>query len=167
MRTELRAGDVLTYESERDENWCREGVAVVRKGAGKKLIAVDTYWVTSIFSSSSSPDDHVLTDAELDTASVSFNLDDFEKASAQDVSYLDYAPADRAVVTSQHGLQKTLLIRKGAKPSGSAIVRKHMDRVRQARQNLESAQRRLAWAEDDLLEAFAVRHDLHAETVRP
>lgn len=151
----LRAGDVLIYKSERDNNWCREGMAIVRKAAGK-LIAVDTYWTTSL--SSVSPDDHVLTDTELDTASVSFNLDDFEKASAQDVSYLDYAPADRAVVTSQHGLQKTLLVRKGATPSGPAIVRKHVDRVREARQNLESARRRLAWLEDELLEAFAGRH---------
>lgn len=166
MSTELRAGDVLTYEPERDENWCREGMAVVREVAGR-LFAVDTYWVTSIFSSASSLDDHVLTDAELDTASVSFNLDDFEVTNAQHGSYLDYAPADRAVVTSQHGLRKTLLVRKGAKPSGSAIVRKHVDRVREARQNLESAQRRLLWAEDDLREAFAERHDLHAETVRP
>ena len=160
MSTELRAGDVLTYESERD-NWCREGMAIVRKVAGK-LIAVDTYWITSLSRSGSSPYDHVLTDAELDTASVSFNLDDFEVTNAQHGSHLDYAPADRAVVTSQHGLQKTLLVRKG-----SAIVRKHVDRVREARQNLESAQRRLLWAEDDLREAFAERHDLRIETVRP
>lgn len=166
MSTELRAGDVLTYKSERDGNWCREGMAVVHEVAGR-LIAVDTYWATSVLSRSVSPDCHVLTDAELDTASVSFNLADFEVTNAQHGSYLDYAPADRAVVTSQHGLQKTLLVRKGAKPSGSAIVRKHVDRVREARQNLESAQRRLLWAEDDLLEAFAGRHDLCVETVRP
>lgn len=150
---ELREGDVLRYNSERENNWCREGVAVVHRRREGSLVAVDTFWGSSLRGGFGA-DDHVLTDAELASAWIKFNLADYDELST---GADDYAPRDRAVITSQHRLQHIYLVRKGATPSEAVIVSKYVDLVRQARDELRRAEGRLRWAEDDLRQAFARR----------
>lgn len=150
--TDLTEGDVLRYTSERTNRWCREGVAIVHRGRDGQLHAVDTYW------GHSSPEDHVLTDGELATATVTFNLADYDQVERPLYPPFDeYAPQDRQVVPSQHGLRLTKYLRKGARPSGAEKVRKHVHKLREARHELERAQSRVEWAQRDLEAAFAAR----------
>src|SRR5438128_394492 len=101
-------GDVLWYARERDH--CREGLALVQDDGR----AIDTFWALRY------GDSHALTPDELATAEVRFNvngydaLDPYSKASR--ATWETYHPADRGRISSQHGLQEELFVRRGATP---------------------------------------------------
>ena len=144
--TAFREGDVVDYNSERRDRWCREGVAVATPHRDGTLMLVDTYW--GGFGS----DQHVLTATETATAQVRFNLNDYEEITASGARdrWLKYAPADRDIVTSQHRLQAKYFIRRGATEDLPTQILNAEERLEEARSQLESAQWRVEWAERDL-----------------
>lgn len=144
-------GDVVSYTPE--STWCHEGIAIVQDpvrhtGCYQML---DTYWGTQ-------PSE--ISDAEASTAELMFKLADYDEldrysSHASQSTWDKYAPVDRQLITSQHGLQKRWFIRKGASPdwatqisNAQGVVSAHVD-------ELESAQRRLQWARDDLASVIA------------
>lgn len=153
----LRPGDVLTYTSdraargERDAYWCLEGMAVV-DDQGQ---AFDTFW-------NSGSEAHRLTETERMTAKHVFNLGDFDELDRwrPDVEkWKSYAPEDRGRVTSQHGLQQRLFIRKGAKPAREVMIENARAKVQEAQAAVHSAEHTLAWAQQDLDALLAAPDD--------
>lgn len=146
----FQVGDVIRYESERANRWCREGQAIVRRIEDGQPVALDTYWF-------SSGDQHRLTDAELATAHVEFNLDDVRPVERYEV-WADFNPADRFMVSHQHGLQSTEYVRIGAEPDVATRIENARIKVEQARDEVKSAKSHLEWAERDLasLQAEAI-----------
>lgn len=144
----FREGDVLSYDSERPNRWCREGTAVAF-ARESSIVLVDTFWD---FGGSES---HVLTEAEMATARPRFNLNDYDELdrfkSESRATWMKYAPADREVITSQHGLTCRWFTLKGASEDlGTQIenARAEVDeawrKVRSAISSLKSARQRLA-----------------------
>lgn len=86
----FREGDVLAYEPK--DRWCHNGTAIVRN-RDHQLQAVDTYWVT---------DADVLSSDELATATVRFNLGDFDEVSLP-IDLTDYHPDDKHVLHNPNG----------------------------------------------------------------
>jgi hypothetical protein len=133
------AGDVLNYIP----RWhhCREGSAIVLDNG----CAVDTFW---------SNDRAVLTAEELATADLRFRLDDYRKLgeSWDDTldEWLTYAPADRQVITSQHGLQAVHYVRIGAEPGMATQIGNAREAVALAQGEVRSAERRLGWRREEL-----------------
>lgn len=148
--SDLREDDVVSYvPADRfDRWWCREGTAVVR--ADGRL--VDTYW-------GSGSDNHVLTDAEAETAEVKFNLGDFDELPRYDRSqagvWQRYAPGDRGRIPSQHGLEARYFIRKGASEDHATKVQNARDKLDEAESNLRSAQWSVDLAKRELDELTA------------
>lgn len=145
-QTERRPGDVLSYTPSR--GWhCREGRAIVSTDGRAR----DTYW-------GGTWDAHTLSDDELATAELRFNLGDYRSVRYED-EWLTYALADRGIVTHQGGCQRTYYVREGARPDLATQIDNAREAVEAAERNLESAERRLSWRRDDLakLEAAAVR----------
>jgi hypothetical protein len=147
----FQVGDVLRYNSERENRWCREGQAIVRDvtPAGDP-IALDTYWLGG-------GDQHRLTDSELSTATVKFNLNDVRLVGPYD-TWADFNPGDRFRVSHQHGLQSTDYVRVGAEPDMATRIDNARTKVRDASDEVDSAKRRLEWARQELsrLQAEAV-----------
>ncbi len=151
----FRVGDVVRYSpqprfpGQRDVRWCREGTAIAEKRDDGRLVLVDTFW-------GSGSDNHVLTDAELATAEIRFNLNDYDALKeyprgASHDTWMKYAPAHRETVTAQHGLQSRYYIRKGAQPdldtqivNARAVVADAEAAVDSAKWHLECARRDLA-----------------------
>jgi hypothetical protein len=140
---DLIAGDVLRYAP--SQNHCREGMAFVTESGN----ALDTYWGPEGDSNS-----HALTDRELSTAKVVFNVAEFtvldRYSAASGEKWETYSPDDRERVTSQHGLQELLFVRRGARPNlGTQIdnarrdVGHAEDALRGAQQRLDSVRARL------------------------
>lgn len=105
--TTFNPGDVLRY-TPLVHHW-REGMARVRED-GRIL---DTYWRPGGDSES-----HALTEQELASATVVFNVAEFDALDRYSASSREqweaYHPDDRALISSQHGLQEALFVRKGA-----------------------------------------------------
>lgn len=103
----IRTGDVLSYVPRRSH--CREGTAFVVNADR----VVDTYWRP--FGDGES---HVLTEQELTTAEVRFNVHDFDvlDSSGARRKWETYHPDDRSYISSQHGLREVLFVRRGATP---------------------------------------------------
>lgn len=154
----FRVGDVLRYtpqprfQGQADTRWCREGTALATERRDGSTLILDTYW-------GSMSDAHVLTDAELATAELIFNVGDYDELdqyrSGSREQWLRYAPEDRQRITSQHGLQCRWFIRKDASESLATQIENAREAVRDAEGKVESAQWRLDWAKRDLAELEA------------
>ncbi|OHU47406.1 hypothetical protein BKG82_27765 [Mycobacteroides chelonae] len=134
------------------EHHCREGLAVA-KDCDSSVVLVDTFW------QGGSQDDHMLTEGEVSTAELIFNLEDYDELERYVPSSKElwnkYAPIDRQVVTSQHGSQERLFIRKGATPDWDTQIETARQVVAERERQLESATRGLEWARHDLAEVSA------------
>lgn len=159
-----RAGDVVTYVSERPDRWCRENMAVAAVDSFGVLRLWDTYWSMT----DRSMDAHVLTKDEADSVRPLFNLADYETVTTT-WEWERYAPADRQVVTSQHGLTRVLYVRKGAVPDLATQLGNARDRLSAAEAQLASAQHKVEFARRDLadLEAAAAAQDTAAAPAVP
>lgn len=123
----FKLNDVLRYD--RTQHHCREGMAVVEMSAGK-LAAFDTFWMS---------DRHRLTDGELATATVEWNLSEGWQEVDRYFPWSDYAPEDRREITGQHGLQRTRYVRIGAKPSLDTQISNAREALDDAKRELDSA----------------------------
>jgi hypothetical protein len=138
-------GDVLSYVPTRDH--CREGTAWVNEAG----VALDTYWRAY-----GDGESHVLTRSEINTATIVFNVADFDALdrylSTSRETWETYAPDDRARITSQHGLQEVLLIRKGAQPDLPTQIANAQREVERAEAEVRSAEHTLERHRQDLAE---------------
>jgi hypothetical protein len=96
----------------------------------------------------------VLTESELATATLTFHLSDYDeldryKHDSQRI-WETYDPADRQMVTSQHGLQRRWFIRRGAQPSWHQQIENARQRLTEAEESAESAARAVTWAREAL-----------------
>jgi hypothetical protein len=151
--TGFRAGDVVKYvPADRfDRWWCREGTAIATQRDGD-IILVDTYW-------GSGSDNHVLRDDETATATLKFNLGDFDELPSRPgvrLAWGKYAPADRELIPSQHGLQCRYFIRKGAAESLPTQVENATQALIDAESELRSAQWRVESRAKELAELRAL-----------
>ena len=148
----LRPGNVLRYVP-RGGTHARECTAFVNE----RGVAVDTYWRAHGDGQS-----HWLRPGEVATASVLFNVGDFDAldyyAATSRSTWESYHPDDRARITSQHGLQEQLYVRRGAKPcvktqveNARASVEVAESKVRSAESYLQAMRERLAEAEERLM----------------
>lgn len=146
----FRPNDVVRYRSA--EHHCREGVAIA-KDCGSSFVLVDTFW------QSGSHEDHVLTESEIATTELVFNMEDYDELdrymSSSEGLWNKYATSDRQVVTSQHGLQKRWFIRKGASPDWDTQIENARQVVADYERRLESVRSGLEWARRDLAEVSA------------
>lgn len=112
----LREGDVLKYETRRDG--CREGLALVHRSPTELsgYVAVDTYWQDGLDLDLN--DGHVLSEQEIASASVLFNIADYERIHQPEKVAVErwrrYRPEDRASMTSKHGNRTVYLVKRGA-----------------------------------------------------
>jgi hypothetical protein len=142
--SDFKPGDVLDYHTlTRPNRWCREGVAIVEPGRhGGAPIAVDTYW-------SSGFDNHILTEDELATAQLRFNINDYDEldryARGTRSEWETYHPLERQEVCSQHGLETRYFIRKGAKPDLSTRIANLDRRIEEQEQKVRTAKADLEW----------------------
>lgn len=159
----FREGDVVSYTpapqfpGQRDTHWCREGLALV----GATGLLVDTYWA-------SMSDAHVLTDAEIATAVLRFNVGDFDeldryRAGGRD-QWMRYAPKDRELITSQHRLQARYFVRKGASEDLATQIANAEQELGDAQSKLQSAQWNVERAQRELDELRAKTPPCEADT---
>lgn len=137
--SDWKPGDVVAYKSERRDRWCREGLAIATQWRSGKVVLVDTFWATM-------SDAHVLTTAEEASAELRFNVADYDELPYRaDDQWRSYAQEDRALITSQHGLQRRLFVRKGA----TEDLPTKIENARQALASAEEEQRRSEWRVED------------------
>lgn len=136
--TNFRANDVVRYRSERENRWCREGLALAHGRHDGTVVLVDTFW-----GGAGAGDNHVLTDTERGTAELIFNTGDYDELDRYDRGshfiWEKYAPEDRAIITSQHGLQFRWFIRKGASEHLPTQIANARAAVAEAERELSSA----------------------------
>lgn len=146
------AGDVVRYTPE--NTWCREGIAIAQDHVrpNGRLVLLDTYW--------GSTEPGMLTDAEADTAELMFNLADYDElyrysSYASRSQWETYAPADRQIITHQHGLQRRWFIRKGARPDWATQIDNARQKVADREAEADRARRAVEWANEDLTRVIA------------
>ncbi len=133
---------VVHYTPEND--WCREGTAI----ADNDGRLIDTYW--------QSRGNNALSAAEETSAQVIFHLSDYrELERAEHYRWADYHPSDRQVITSQHGLQRRLFVRKDAEPDLATRIENAREAVREAEQAVRSAERTLEFRSNALAQLIA------------
>ena len=139
-------GTVVRYRpdpSRHDPRWCREGMAI----ADARGFLFDTYWA-------SGGDSHRLLPIERDTIEVLFYLSDYDELDRySNVSkgvWATYAPDDRRLVTSQHGLIRRWFVRKGARPDLGTQIANAEEKVRDCEEAVRAAQRHLDRVRQDL-----------------
>lgn len=133
-------GTVVRYTPANGRH-CREGIAI----ANEHGFLADTFWRTG--------GNTLVTDAEAPSIEVLFHLADYDEIDEwrrESARWLTYHPNDRRVITSQHGLQHRWFIRKGAKPDHATQVANAEEAVGEAERNVASAQRTLAWRQEEL-----------------
>lgn len=146
---QAKAHDVFWYlPAERhDRWWCREGMALAVEWVDGSVHLLDTYW-------GSSGDRHHLSTGEIGTAEFLFNTQDCVVVRGRD-EWASYHPDDRYVLKSQHGLQNTLYVRKGAAKDHGTQVENAREAVTEAESQLRSAQFHLDRVNRDLTELLA------------
>jgi hypothetical protein len=136
----MTAGDVYTYTPARHH--CTEGLAI----EDERGRLFDWYWGSS---RDSMLDKVVSSDAE-DLEFIA-NLGDYDLTPRDGrESNRDYAPEDRLVIHSQHGLQRTYYVRKGATPDLSTKIENAREKLRDAESAARSAQFQVDWAREEL-----------------
>ena len=152
--TKFRPGDVVTYHP--DQRHCREGTAIAEAPNGFDVVLFDTFWGCG-------GDQHRLTATEVAAAEFKFAIGDYDELDRYSHSsagtWLKYAPADRQLITSQHGLQKRWFIRKGATEDLATQIDNAHEKVAEWERAVESATRSLGWARDDLNRLLAAEGD--------
>lgn len=142
--TLFHPGDVVRYTPA--QYHCREGIAIGHQRRGITVL-LDTFWDCG-------GDQHCLTHEEATTARLLFRLSDYDELDRYShgvaSQWEKYAPADRQVITSQHGLRKRWFIRKGATENMATQIANARREVAKREGEVESAQRRLEWAREDL-----------------
>ncbi|SII06995.1 Uncharacterised protein [Mycobacteroides abscessus subsp. abscessus] len=139
-------GHVVSYTP--SNTWCREGIAIVqdRIQLNGRYLMLDTYWGDT--------EPSALSDAEADTAELMFKLADYDEldrhSHSSKANWEKYAPADRQLITSQHGLQKRWFIRKGATPDWHTQIGNALGVTAAAALGLGRARQQLDWANQDL-----------------
>lgn len=146
--TTFTEGDVIRYDSiTQPSRWCREETAIAERLKSGEIAFFDTYWGTG-------SDAHRVTADELATAELQFNLADYDEFDRYDrgsvTRWSRYAPADRQKVTSQHGLQARWFVRKGSIEDITTQIENARADVLAREADVQSAQRRLAWAQEEL-----------------
>jgi|ERR1700729_593809 len=148
--SEFKTGDVLRYLPSHGPH-CREGMA--RVVSSDRI--VDTYWGWEDSGA------HVLSGSELEGAKVGFNVSDFDVldcySAASRTTWLTYHPRDRERLTSQHGLQELLFLRKDATPDLETQISNAQGKVEEAEEALRAAQGHLGLARAHLLELVGHR----------
>lgn len=135
----MATGDVYTYIP--TQHHCREGLAI-ENDRGR---LIDWFWGGHDLSLDN------IVDRDADALTFVANLNDYELTPRDGrESNRDYAPADRLVIHSQHGLQLTHYIRKGASPDLSTKIANARIRVAEAESDLRSAESAVKWARKDL-----------------
>lgn len=145
----MTAGDVYTYTP--DQHHCTEGLAI----EDERGRIIDWYWGNS----RDAMFDKIVSRDAADLNLVA-NLGDYDLTPRDGrESNREYAPEDRLVITSQHGLQRTYYIRKGAIPDLATKIENARADLRDAESAARSAQFRMERAQDTLarLEAEAKR----------
>lgn len=143
----FRSGDVVRYDTlTMPSRHCREGWAIAKERNDGRVVLLDTFW--------GSTDNHVLTDEEVATAELVFNLADYDEFDQYDRSssarWETYKREDRETVTSQHGLQRRWFVRKGAEPDLATQIENARQVLEDAERKLESAEWRVRGAKQDL-----------------
>ena len=133
------------YDYESSERHCREGVAIERN-PGQFF---DTFWA-------SGQDAHRLTAGEVATAVLLFDTDDFDELdgygrAARPSEWEQYALKDRALITSQHGLQVRYFVRRGAVPD----LETQIDNASREVGDAEYVLRRAQWGVDSAKKILA------------
>lgn len=149
---DFRPGDVVRYEpaewpGRHDRMWCREGMAI----ADENGLLWDTYWSTG-------NDCHNLVDREMATARVLFNLADFRELERHEAyTWREFHPDDRALITSQHGLQERRFVRVGSGPDLGTQIENAREALAEAERQVESAKQTVIWRREHLAELEATR----------
>lgn len=145
-------GDVVRYTPR--TTWCREGIAIAQDHArlNGRLVLLDTYW--------GSTEPGMLTDDEADTAELMFNLADYDELDRYSIhasrsQWETYAPADRQIITHQHGLQRRWFIRKGAQPDWATQIDNARRSVAEREDEADRARRAVDWATEELTRLIA------------
>jgi len=140
----MSTGDVYTYTTE--DHHCIEGLAI-ENDRGE---LIDWFWGGLVVSHRQ----HVSRDAE--DLKLIANLNDYD-LTARDgrESNKDYAPEDRLMIHSQHMLQRTHYIRKGAKPDLATKIENARQRLEEAESAARSARFSVEWAQKELAELEA------------
>ena len=142
----MAQNDVYRYHPA--EHHCHEGIAVENEHG----VLVDTFWGIGDWSGRK-----VGRDAE--DLELIGNLDNYELSPRNGIEGVaDYAPADRLVITSQHGHRRTHYIRIGAKPDLATKIENARRSLADAESALRSAEGRVVWARKDL-EALEAERD--------
>ena len=133
---------VYDYEIDGSRH-CREGVATEERPG----ILFDTFWTGG--------DRHHLTDAEAFSAKGRFDTNDFHELDGNRFGiagqWSTFAPGDRQVIPSQHGLQHRYFVRNGATPDLATQIENARQKVADAESAKRHAASSLRWARDDLL----------------
>lgn len=136
----MTANDVYTYTPK--QHHCHEGLAIEDERG--KLI--DWFWGGS---GDSMLDKRV--SREADDLELIANLDDYDLTPRDGrESSREYAPEDRLTITSQHGLQRTHYIRKGAKPDLATKIENAREALREAEYAASSAKFQIEYAQSAL-----------------
>ena len=135
----MSAGDVYTYSP--DERHCIEGLAIEDE-RGK---LVDWFWGGLIVSHRQ----YVGRDAEDLTLIANLNDYDLTPRDGRESSR-DYAPEDRLMIHSQHGLQCVHYVRKGARPDLATRIENARWRLENAEADAWSAKRSVEHARESL-----------------
>ena len=136
----MTTGDVYTYTP--TQHHCTEGLAI----EDERGRLIDWFW-------GNSRDAMLDKLVSRDAADLTFvaNLNDYELTPRDGrESNKEYAREDRLVIRSQHGLQRTYYIRKGATPDLSTKIENAREELRKAEESLRSAQRSVEWAQKEL-----------------
>lgn len=143
----MAKNDVYRYRPQ--QHHCTEGIAV----ENDRGVLLDTFWGLD----NSVGLSHVVgREQYLEHLG---NLDDYERIGRNsEHPFQDYAPADRLVVTSQHGLERALFVRKGAAPDHGTQVANARQALEDAVAAAESAQRRVDSARRELASLEAAVH---------
>lgn len=136
----MSTGDVYTYTPK--QHHCHEGLAIEDERGN----LIDWFWGSS---RDSMLDKLVGRDAE--DLKLIANLGDYDLTPRDGrESNREYAPEDRLVITSQHGLQRTYYIRKGAEPDRATKIANARHRIEKAQSELRAAEFQVEWARKEL-----------------
>lgn len=149
QQAKLKAGDVLSYLS--SHRHCREGSAFVTDRG-----VFDTYWRPY-----GDGESHRLTERELQTAEARFNVNDFDAldlySATSRPTWETYHPDDRGRISSQHGLQEALFVRRGAQPDLATQIENAREALAVAESKLRSAEWDVEMRRRDLADLEAKR----------
>jgi hypothetical protein len=149
MEHGFKPGDVVRYNPA--QHHCREGIAIAYE-RGNKVVLLDTFW-------GGYDDRHMPHADELADAELQFNINDYDELAEYSHSsrgqWEKYAPDDREVITSQHGLQRRYFVRKGACEHWPTQIDNARSKLEECESEAASAQRSVEYAQEFLARVIA------------